>query len=167
MLEAWRQILIDLRNRGLTRVLLWVTDDFSGLYPLLQGLFPQAYHQLCTVHLLRNAQRHLSPEDYTTFKDLWRELALASSPESAQAKAQRIIAEELKRAQWKEADLTAPPKSGPVKLAIAMRWRREATLTVREIAQRLHMGSWKSLNNKLYLAGKTMGQDANGKKAAE
>lgn len=91
VLEAWRQVLIDLKNRGLTRVLLWVTDDFSGLTRLLQGLFPNAQHQLCTVHLLRNAQRHLSPEDYATFKDLWKELCAASSSESAQAKFRSLL----------------------------------------------------------------------------
>jgi len=64
LLEAWRRVLIDLKNRGLTRTLLRVTDDFSGLYRLLQDLYPHAYHQLCTVHLLRNAQRHLSPQPY-------------------------------------------------------------------------------------------------------
>jgi hypothetical protein len=36
-------------------------------------------------------------------------------------------------------------------VAMAGRLRRETTLTIREIAQRLHMGSWKSLNNRLYL----------------
>ena len=86
VLEAWRQVLINLKNRGLTRALLWVTDDFSGLTGLLQGLFPHSYHQLCTVHLQRNAHRHLSPEDYATFKNLWKERCAASSPESAQAK---------------------------------------------------------------------------------
>lgn len=30
----------------------------------------------------------------------------------------------------------------------------ETTLTIREIAQRLRRGSWKSLNNMLYLAAK-------------
>ena len=44
--------------------------------------------------------------------------------------------------------------SHAVKLALAMRLRKETTLTIREIAERLHMGSWKSLNNKLYLAAK-------------
>ena len=46
-----------------------------------------------------------------------------------------------------------------MKLAMAVRLRRETTLTVREIAKRLQMGSWKRLNNKLYLAdkGKTKG----------
>ena len=75
--------------------------------------------------------------------------------ESAQAKAERIIAEELRRAKWKEADLKHHAKSDPVKLATATRLRRETTLTVREIAKRLDMGSWKSLSNKLYVAGKT------------
>jgi len=93
VLEAWRRVLIDLKNRGLTRTLLWVTDDFSGLTRLLEGLFPHSYHQLCTVHLQRNAHRHLSPEDYATFKDLWKELCAASSPESAQAKLRSLLNE--------------------------------------------------------------------------
>jgi putative transposase len=74
--------------------------------------------------------------------------------ESAEAKGERIIAEELKRLKWKEAELKETPKTHPKKLTVAGRLRRETTLTIREIAQRLHMGSWKSLNNRLYLAGK-------------
>jgi len=42
-------------------------------------------------------------------------------------------------------------KSDPAKLALAARLRRETTLTIRQIAQRLAMGSWKSLNHKLHL----------------
>ena len=75
--------------------------------------------------------------------------------ESAAAKGERIILAELKRVQWTEADLERHPKTHPQKLAMAARLRRETTLTVREIADRLRMGSWKSLNNKLYLAGRT------------
>ena len=45
-------------------------------------------------------------------------------------------------------------KSDPEQLALAAKLRRETTLTIREIAGRLHMGSWKSLNNKLYLAAR-------------
>ncbi|HWW03086.1 MAG TPA: IS256 family transposase [Candidatus Acidoferrum sp.] len=93
VLEAWRKVLIDLKNRGLVRVLLLVTDDFSGLAPLVKGLFPNSDHQLCTVHLLRNAQRHLSLEDYTTFKQTWREIHAASSFESAQTKFRTLLQE--------------------------------------------------------------------------
>lgn len=91
VLESWRKVLLDLKNRGLTRVLLLVTDDFSGLAPLLKSLFPNSDHQLCTVHLLRNAQRHLSPEDYAAFREAWRELQAASSFESAQTKLRALL----------------------------------------------------------------------------
>ena len=58
-------------------------------------------------------------------------------------------------------------KAHPEKLALAARLRRETTLTIREIGQRLHMGSWKSLNNRLYLAGNLDVQKAKSKRATE
>jgi hypothetical protein len=79
--------------------------------------------------------------------------------ESAEAKAERLIAQELQRLHWKEPDLKEHPKSHPLKLALAARLRRETTLTIRQIARRLHMGSWKSLNNKLYLRNKTAAKE--------
>ena len=45
-------------------------------------------------------------------------------------------------------------KTHRAKLAMVGRLRRETTLTIRAIAERLHMGSWKSVNNRLYLTGK-------------
>jgi len=78
--------------------------------------------------------------------------------ESAAAKGERLIRAELKRLKWREADLGRQAKTHPLKLALAARLRRETTLTVREIASRLQMGSWKSLNNRLYLAGKAKAQ---------
>ena len=79
--------------------------------------------------------------------------------ESAEAKAERLIAQELKRLKWKEPDLKEQAKSHPLKLALAARLRRETTLTIRQIARRLQMGSWKSLNNKLYLRKKTAAKE--------
>ncbi|MGH6630573.1 MAG: transposase [Burkholderiales bacterium] len=69
--------------------------------------------------------------------------------ESAEAKAERIIAEELKRLGWVRADLEPRNRSAPEKLELAARLRRETTLTIREIAQRLHLGSWKSAATRL------------------
>jgi REP-associated tyrosine transposase len=76
--------------------------------------------------------------------------------ESAEAKAERIIAAELKRLKWNNRDLKQHRKGEPAKLELAARLRCETTLTIRQIAARLHMGSWKSLNNQLYLRGKRM-----------
>lgn len=77
--------------------------------------------------------------------------------ESAQAKGERIIGEELKRLRWSEQDLQQRPKSDVAKLNLAARLRQETTLTIRQIAERLHLGSWKSLNNKLYLRSRAKG----------
>jgi hypothetical protein len=43
--------------------------------------------------------------------------------------AERIIAEELQRERWQEADLKTRPKGDSVKVAFAARWRAETTMT--------------------------------------
>ncbi|MFQ5616900.1 MAG: IS256 family transposase [Anaerolineales bacterium] len=83
VLECWRQVFTELKNRGLTRFLLLLTDDFSGLKKLVAGFWPHSDHQLCTVHLLRNARRQLAPEHYTLFTETWRQLCAASSIDTA------------------------------------------------------------------------------------
>jgi hypothetical protein len=55
-------------------------------------------------------------------------------------KAERIVAEELRRLGWKEGQLAARRKGDPDKFAIALRVRRETTLMAARIAQRLHCG---------------------------
>ncbi len=42
---------------------------------------------------------------------------------------------------WQAADLAACTKRDPRKVQIALRLRRETTLTVKEIAARLHLGT--------------------------
>ena len=69
---------------------------------------------------------------------------------SAEAKAERIIAEELKRQSWQEADLLVRPKNDAVKLEIAARLRRETTLSTKAIAARVHLGSTKAANRSLH-----------------
>lgn len=69
--------------------------------------------------------------------------------ESAEVRAERIIAEELKRHGWKEAELRQRRKSDPIKLALAARLRRETILTVGWIANRLHLGTRQSAATRL------------------
>jgi len=64
--------------------------------------------------------------------------------ETAEQKANRIIDQELARLSWTEKDLPLRLKNDPNKLAIAVRVRKETTLTIKRIAARLHLGSAKS-----------------------
>jgi len=61
--------------------------------------------------------------------------------ETAQAKAERIIKEELVRLGSTDKDLRARGKCDPMKLEVAFRLRRETTLTVKQIAARLGLGT--------------------------
>ena len=80
--------------------------------------------------------------------------------ETAEAQAERIIAEELKRGRWQEADLKTRPKGDPVKLALAARLRAETTMTVGWIAERLAMGTRGYLNHLLYRRRKQGGESS-------
>ena len=78
--------------------------------------------------------------------------------ETAEALAELIIAEELKRGQWQEADLKTRPKGDSVKVALAARLRAETTMTVGRIADRLAMGTRGYLNHLLYRRRKLGGE---------
>jgi len=71
-LEDWKTVLRGLLERGLRRVLIVVHDDFSGLLPVTQSLFPNSDVQLCAVHMQRNAKTHLNKADAIEFQQRWR-----------------------------------------------------------------------------------------------
>ena len=70
--------------------------------------------------------------------------------QTAEVLAEQIIAEELQRRRWKEADLKIRPKGDAVKVALATRLRAETTMTVGWLAERLEMGTRGHLNHLLY-----------------
>jgi len=69
--------------------------------------------------------------------------------ETAEVRAGRIITGELVRHGWTEAQLAPRRKGDPVKLALAVRLRRETTLTMGWIAKRLKMGTRKNVATRL------------------
>ena len=71
----------------------------------------------------------------------------AERQESGEEKAERIVTAELKHRKWAEADLVKQRKGDPEKVKIALRLRRESIMTLKWIAQRLHMGSWTHVSN--------------------
>lgn len=74
--------------------------------------------------------------------------------ETAAAKAERIIAAELKRRGWKEDQLRERPKGDAAKVKLAQRLRSETMQTVAWMAKRLHLGSRAYANHLLWRARK-------------
>jgi len=88
--------------------------------------------------------------------------------ETAEARAERILAEELSRRGWSEVDLAQRRKYDLDKPALAARLRRETPLTVKAIAARVHLGTSKSANANLhkYMSGRP-GPEAGSSKRAK
>jgi hypothetical protein len=51
---------------------------------------------------------------------------------------------------WTQSDLASHQKSHPLKLALAARLRQETTLSVKQIAERLHLGKHKGARPSLH-----------------
>jgi putative transposase len=70
--------------------------------------------------------------------------------ESAEAKAERVVQEELARRKWDEKTLALRRKGDARKVVMAERLRRETTMTLGWIAHRLRMGTPTHLAHLLY-----------------
>jgi hypothetical protein len=74
--------------------------------------------------------------------------------ETCAAQAERIVGEELKKLGWTAADLEQRRKGDIEKVRMAERLRRETTMSLACVAQRLHMGTKTHLSHLLYWKGR-------------
>jgi transposase-like protein len=61
--EVWKEILTDLKSRGLERVLLVVADELAGLHDAVKEVFPKADTQPCVAHKVRNSLKKVRSGD--------------------------------------------------------------------------------------------------------
>lgn len=94
-LDLWRKVIQNLKNRGLTRVLMFISDDFSGLNKIVTSLLPGTDHQLCLVHAMRNAQKNFDEKTYGEFKQMLQEVYLCGSFEDAYSKFNKFLENNL------------------------------------------------------------------------
>jgi putative transposase len=69
----YKDMLLNLRERGMEHVLLFVTDGLSGLCEACLEVFPDAKHQSCWSHIIRNVMKYVRSRDKkTVLNDLKR-----------------------------------------------------------------------------------------------
>jgi transposase-like protein len=83
--KFWMKVFNDLRARGVTDMLIAVTDGLSGMPQALAAVFPKTTLQTCIVHLIRNSL------DFAGWKDR-KKLAAALRPIYAAASAEAAVA---------------------------------------------------------------------------
>lgn len=59
----WLNIFTELKNRGVSDILICCVDGLAGLPEAIETVFPQAKVQLCIVHMLRNSLKYVSWKD--------------------------------------------------------------------------------------------------------
>ncbi|MGH3113093.1 MAG: IS256 family transposase, partial [Gaiellaceae bacterium] len=105
---SWRAVCQDLLRRGLTGVRYVVSDEHEGLVSALRRYFPDAVHQRCQVHYLRNALGKVgaSPTLALLVRDGLRDVWTAPTRAAAEARARALTAalqgEAPELARWLE-----------------------------------------------------------------
>lgn len=67
----WRQVLNDLKSRGLEDVFIACIDNLSGFADAIEDYFPNTEVQLCLVHQMRNSAKYVTHSDLReVMKDL-------------------------------------------------------------------------------------------------
>lgn len=80
---VWKEILQDLKNRGLEEVLLVVTDGLSGINDSIHSIYPNAQFQQCCVHISRNIAHKVRVSDRQEVCNDFKLVYQAASKEEA------------------------------------------------------------------------------------
>ncbi|WP_220725712.1 IS256 family transposase, partial [Enterococcus lactis] len=80
---VWKEILQDLKDRGLEEVLLVVTDGLSGINDSIHSIYPNAQFQQCCVHISRNIAHKVRVSDRQEVCNDFKLVYQAASKEEA------------------------------------------------------------------------------------
>ena len=61
--KFWLNNLTELKNRGLSDILIACTDNLTGMSDAIAAVYPKCEHQLCIVHQIRNSLKFVSYKD--------------------------------------------------------------------------------------------------------
>jgi putative transposase len=59
----WASICNELKNRGVTDILIACRDNLSGFSQAIEAAFPHTEQQLCVIHQIRNSTKYVSYKD--------------------------------------------------------------------------------------------------------
>ncbi|MDU5637443.1 MAG: IS256 family transposase [Enterococcus faecalis] len=82
-ITIWEEILIDLQERGVKNVLLFITDGLKGMAGAVQRFYPKARFQHCCVHVSRNISHKVRVDDRKEVCDDFKMVYQASSKKAA------------------------------------------------------------------------------------
>ena len=88
---GWKDFLIGLKDRGLTKTDLFISDNHEGLTKAIQAVYPDVAWQRCQVHFKRNIMDKVPKKYQTAVKEALTEMFNCKDIESARKKRNEII----------------------------------------------------------------------------
>lgn len=98
--KFWNSVLTELRNRGVSDILILCADGLTGLPRAVEAAFPKTVFQTCIVHLIRSSTRYVSWKERRKLCADLRMIYTAASEEDA------LAALEAFEAKWDESHPT-------------------------------------------------------------
>ena len=93
--KFWMKVFNDLKTRGVSDILIAVTDGLKGIGEALGAVFPATTLQTCIVHLIRNSLDYASWKDRKLLAAALRPVYTAPSADAAAA-----ALDEFERGAW-------------------------------------------------------------------
>ena len=89
--ENYKELLLDIKARGVEEVLLFISDGLNGLAQTFLQEFPKAKYQSCWVHLGRNIMRQVRSRDKAKVMEDVKKIYNSDSKEEAVYKLNEFI----------------------------------------------------------------------------
>jgi putative transposase len=83
--KFWMKVFNDLKTRGVSDILIAVTDGLKGMPEALSAVFPATTLQTCIVHLIRSSLDYASWKERKTLARAIRPIYTAATAEAAEA----------------------------------------------------------------------------------
>ncbi|MBU9675178.1 IS256 family transposase [Planococcus sp. CP5-4] len=78
---VWEEVLLDLKERGVEEVLLFISDGLKGITDRIFAVFPDAQYQACCVHLSRGIRHKVRVTDRKEILDDFKSVYRAENRE--------------------------------------------------------------------------------------
>ena len=90
--KFWLSVLNELKNRGVQDIFVLCSDGLNGLKEAIAAAFPQAEHQRCIVHMVRNTLKHVAHKDMKAFANDLKTIYHAPDEQTALARLDEVKA---------------------------------------------------------------------------
>lgn len=82
-ISAYESLLISMKERGIKKVHLFVSDGFKGLGEICQNIFSTSLYQRCWVHISRNVKGCVRKQDIKAILDDLKPIYSSTTEEAA------------------------------------------------------------------------------------